>query len=98
MQLANIVETQGGYCIEGAMTFATINDLYEQLVKILKNNDQQTLILDLSAVTEIDSSAIALLVAMDQRAKLTLINTDPNILSLITLYGVDWLAPSTETH
>ena len=94
MNSTKIVEDQGSYRIEGAITFSTVASLYDDLVKILKTTAKQSIDLDLSAVTEIDSSAIALLVAMDQRTSLTLTNTNHNISSLIKLYGVNWLTPN----
>ncbi len=92
MHLAKIVEDHGSYIIEGAITFSSVSSLYEELIDILKTTAKQSINLDLSKVTEIDSSAIALLVAMDQRVTLTLTNTNANISSLIKLYGVEWLA------
>jgi len=53
---------------------------------------------DLSAVTDADSAAVAILlswvrVAQDQRASLSIVNPPESIRSLATLYGVAELLP-----
>ena len=91
MHAPKIVEEQGHYRVEGAITFATVTGLYRELEKCIDQTQNQTIVLDLSSVTEIDSAAIALFIAIEQRTQLTLLNAGHDINSLIKLYGVNWL-------
>ncbi len=83
--------------IEGALNFASMNRLLAESATYSTQQDlPDCLAIDLSGVTDIDSSAVALLLHWRREAArldkaLRYIHLPPNLLSLAELYGVDQL-------
>lgn len=83
--------------IEGALNFASMPRLLEESsAYTLQSTLPDCLAIDFSNVTEIDSSAVALLLHWRREAQrlqkaLRYIHLPPNLLSLAQLYGVDEL-------
>ncbi len=97
--------------LEGALNFASMQRLLaESSAYSLQQDLPDCLAIDFSGVTDIDSSAVALLLHWRRAAtglekRLRYINLPPNLVSLAQLYGVDQLiscpsqqipCPSTE--
>ena len=91
--------------IEGALNFASMPRLLaESTAYSLQENLPECLAIDFVNVTDIDSSAVALLLHWRREATrldkaLRYIHLPPNLLSLAELYGVDQLihCPSQQT-
>lgn len=83
--------------IEGALNFANIPRLIEESAAYSRQKDlPDCLAIDFSKVTEVDSSAVALLLHWRREASrldkaLRYIHMPPNLVSLAELYGVDQL-------
>ena len=83
--------------IEGALNFASMPRLLaESSAYTLQANLPDCLAIDFSNVTDIDSSAVSLLLHWRREAlrldkALRYIHVPPNLLSLAELYGVDML-------
>jgi phospholipid transport system transporter-binding protein len=83
--------------IEGALNFASMPRLLaESAAYALQENLPECLAIDFSSVTDIDSSAVALLLHWRREATrlgkaLRYIHLPPNLASLAELYGVDQL-------
>lgn len=83
--------------LEGALNFASMQRLLaESSAYSLQQDLPDCLAIDFSDVTDIDSSAVALLLhwrraAMGLKRQLRYINLPPNLVSLAQLYGVDQL-------
>lgn len=79
--------------LAGPVTLAGINAILEEGARLLK---APSLTVDLAGVTEVDSTAVSLLLewrraAQRERRDITFINHPANLKSLIRLYGVDEL-------
>ncbi|MBL0122247.1 MAG: STAS domain-containing protein [Betaproteobacteria bacterium] len=91
--------------LEGTLNFASMQRLLtESSAYSLQPDLPNCLAIDFSNVTDIDSSAVALLLhwrraAMGLKKQLRYINLPPNLVSLAQLYGVDQLinCPSQQT-
>ena len=91
--------------LEGALNFASMARLLaESSAYSLQQNLPDCLAIDFSNVTDIDSSAVALMLHWRREATrlgkaLRYIHLPPNLLSLAELYGVDELihCPSQQT-
>ena len=83
--------------IEGALNFASMPRLLaESSAYTLQTNLPDCLAIDFSNVTDIDSSAVSLLLHWRREAlrldkALRYIHVPPNLISLAELYGVDML-------
>lgn len=83
--------------LEGALNFSTMPKLLaDSSAYSLQENLPDCLAIDFSDVTDIDSSAVALLLhwrraAMRMGKRLRYIHLPPNLLSLAELYGLDEL-------
>ena len=95
MQTSTVVGTV--LKIEGALNFATMPRLIEESAAYSRQKDlPEYLAIDFSSVTEVDSSAVALLLHWRREAlrldkALRYIHLPPNLVSLAELYGVDQL-------
>lgn len=80
--------------VEGALTFASLLRVLEQAREFEARADlPDRLEIDLAAVVEVDSSAVALLLRWQREAarlgkKLRFVNLPANLASLAELYGV----------
>lgn len=91
--------------IEGALNFASMSRLLAESTSYsLQQNLPDCLAIDFANVTDIDSSAVALLLHWRRESTrlgkaLRYIHLPPNLLSLAELYGVDELihCPSQQT-
>ena len=95
---AQIIERNNHYLLSGPITFDRITPLYRELLRICKTKSESTINLDLELVTESDSAAVALLVAINQTRDVVIHNLNRNVANLMQLYGVDWLQINTETR
>jgi len=91
-----IIESDDGVRVSGPLTLATIQPLLKDPVV---RSDGGEVRIDLSGVTEADSSAVGLLLAWARDAadggrRLRFANLPPNLKSLIALYGVGAFIPS----
>jgi len=90
-----LIEQQGDrLVIRGAMTVETVTALLAEGLSLFRG----ALVVDLSEVDEVDSSAISLLFEWLRQAKLlnaeiAYANLPPTLISLATLYGVLDLIP-----
>lgn len=80
--------------IKGDVDLKTSPDLRGALIALIKDKVPQRLILDLSAVSYMDSSAIAVLVEMLQKTrkaggKVCLINIQPRVKGLLEIARLD---------
>lgn len=77
--------------VSGAATFATHVAMREESLAAISGADLE---IDLAGITEVDSSALALLFFWQRRARrVTLLNTPRSLLALAELYGVVALLP-----
>ncbi len=83
--------------LAGPVTLASINAILEEGARVLK---APSLTVDLAAVTEVDSTAVSLLLewrraALRDKRAIEFVNHPANLKSLIQLYGVTELLPVT---
>jgi len=81
--------------VQGPITIATVVEVIEQGVNLFDRTD---LIIDLAQVTEVDSSAVSMLLEWQRKAqknnqRLCFSNIPENLKNLTQLYGVDELVP-----
>jgi phospholipid transport system transporter-binding protein len=80
--------------LTGALSFETLPEVLAQSTEYAARTDlPERLTIDFSAITAVDSSAVALLLewrrqALARRKRLDFVNLPPNLLALATLYGV----------
>jgi phospholipid transport system transporter-binding protein len=80
--------------LEGALSFETLPAVLAQSVEYAARADlPERLTIDFSAITGVDSSAVALLLEWRRQAQargkhLDFVNLPPNLLALAQLYGV----------
>jgi ABC-type transporter Mla MlaB component len=97
MDTTNLIEKKGELKITGPMTSNTVTQLYGDLLvsigKVEKeDSENKACTVNLSTVTSVDSTAIALLVAIHRiHDQVIWANVSDDIMSLIQLYGIDWL-------
>ncbi|MGD9661181.1 MAG: lipid asymmetry maintenance protein MlaB [Porticoccaceae bacterium] len=87
--------------LKGAVTIATVPALYNDLQKILGSTEGAELTLDCAEMAMADSAAIGLLVEVHQQATaagrvLTIVGLKDQLVSLIKIYGVEWILPKSE--
>jgi phospholipid transport system transporter-binding protein len=90
-----IVRDGGEFRVEGPVTMANVEALIEQGRAAFTGPETKV---DLGAVTEVDSTAVSMLLQWVREAsahgrRLTFRNLNPNIHSLAVLYGVADLIP-----
>ncbi len=81
--------------VQGAITIANVVDVIEQGVNLF---DRPDLIIDLAQVTEVDSSAVSVLLEWQRKAqknnrRLCFSNIPESLKNLTQLYGVAELVP-----
>ncbi len=87
--------------LEGALTFASMPGILGQTRDFLARTDlPQALVIDLSVVSEVDSSAVALLLywrraAQGLHKRLEFINIPDNLKALAALYDVSDMVQAT---
>ena len=88
--------------LAGAISFETMNEVLEQSARYAARSDlPDRLTIDFSAITGVDSSAVALLLewrrqAAERGKRLEYVNLPPNLVALAELYGVtELIQPST---
>ena len=80
--------------LTGALSFETLPDVLAQSAEYAERTDlPDRLTIDFSAITAVDSSAVALLLEWRRQAlargkTLEFVNLPPNLRALATLYGV----------
>lgn len=82
--------------VEGPVTIANVEALLGEGLRLFEG---QEIRVDLAGITEVDSSAVSLLLEWARDAahhgrRLTFLNLDSNLKSLATLYGVSTLIPA----
>jgi phospholipid transport system transporter-binding protein len=87
--------------LTGALDFGTVSGVLAESAKFAERSDlPERLTIDFSAVTAVDSSAVALLLewrrlALAHGKALDFVNLPPNLVALAKLYGVaDLIQPS----
>ncbi len=91
-----MIACEGGRCrVEGPLTMNCVAAVLEESVRLFDSAD---ITVDLGAVTEVDSSAVSLLLEWQRAARrdqrtLHFVNVPANLLSLAKLYGVLELIP-----
>ena len=90
-----IVRDAAGFRLQGPITMNNVEALLEEGRRLFADGE---VTVDLSAVSEVDSTAVSLLLqwlrdAAGRGQRLTFSNLTPNIQSLATLYGVTDLIP-----
>lgn len=81
--------------VQGPITIANVVEVIEQGVNLF---DRTNLIIDLAQVTEVDSSAVSMLLdwqrkALNNNQRLCFLNMPENLKNLTQLYGVAELVP-----
>jgi len=94
-----IVQDGDNYRIQGRITIANANALLTEGLKLFVRED---LVVDLSQLEEVDSSAVSLVLewlreAQRNQRKLRFVNLPDNLKSLATLYSVLDLIQPAET-
>ncbi len=96
-----MIKCEAGRCrVEGPVTMANVTGLLAESAELFKVAD---VVVDLSGVTEVDSSAVSLLLewrraAQSAARRVEFVNIPPNLQSLADLYGVaDLLGASRST-
>ncbi len=89
--MAQFIQQENTWYLSGDMVMETVSQLLNESKALTLAGETQ---LDLSAVTDVDTSAVSLILELQRRAKaenarLALIKIPPNLTSLIQLYGVD---------
>lgn len=80
--------------LEGALSFETLPSVLAESAQFTARTDlPDRLVIDFSGITDIDSSAVALLLewrreALARKKTLEFVNLPPNLLALAQLYGV----------
>ena len=80
--------------LAGALSFASLPSVLAESAQFTARTDlPERLVIDFSAITDIDSSAVALLLewrrqALARRKVLEFVNLPPNLMALAELYGV----------
>ncbi len=97
--MAQILKEQGRWLLSGDMTLEQIAALLAEKPALVLSKQLE---IDLSGVTEIDTTTISLLLewqrhAMANGVQLTYARLPANLVSLATLYGVQNIIPVT-TH
>lgn len=82
-------------CIQGPITISNVVSVLEQGIALF---DQPDLVIDLEQVTEVDSSAVSMLLEWQRKARehnqqLYFSNMPKNMKNLAELYGVSELIP-----
>ena len=89
-----MIKCDGGHCsVEGSLTMANVTSVLQESAKIF---DAPDIVLDLAGVTEVDSSAVSLLLEWRRQAlasdrRIRYINLPGSLRSLADLYGVSEL-------
>lgn len=89
-----MISCEGARCrITGAVTMRTVTDALAESERLF---DQPHVVVDLGGITELDSSAISLLLewrraAQAAKRRVDFVNLPPNLKSLADLYGVSEL-------
>lgn len=83
--------------VSGSVTFTNVFDLTQQGASLLDGEYQ---IIDLSEITEVDSSAVSMLlewlrIARNRRLDLRFVNFPNNLSSLLNLYGLNEIISPT---
>ena len=91
--MSQIVESSQEWQVTGAMTMSKVEALLIES-ESLQNNDSQ--LIDLSSVTEVDTATISLMLEWIRRAKarnaaVVFVNLPESLLSLVNLYEVSTL-------
>jgi phospholipid transport system transporter-binding protein len=87
----------GSLALTGAISFETLPTVLEQSARYAERTDiPEHLTIDFSAITGVDSSAVALLLewrrqAAERGKRLEYVNLPPNLVALAQLYGVEEL-------
>ena len=94
-----IVVVDGRYRVQGPVTFATVQQILEQAKLPF---DGGAVRVDLSEITETDSSAIALLLhwvrlTLERQATIRFENPGENLKALAALYEVESLLPGIQS-
>lgn len=84
------------FLVEGAITMANVEEVLAEGLRLFDGPDVRV---DLGGVTEVDSSAVSLLLEWSRQAaregrRLVFVNLTPNLRSLAALYGVSDLISS----
>jgi phospholipid transport system transporter-binding protein len=87
--------SDGRYHVQGPVTFATVEQLLEEARRRFNGSEIHV---DLSAITETDSTAVALLLQLTRDASehghsIWFEQPTPNLQTLLALYDVDKLLP-----
>jgi len=90
-----IVRDEAGFHVQGPITMANVEALLDEGRRLFTDG---AVTVDLSAVSEVDSTAVSLLLqwlreAAGRGQRLTFRNLTPNMSSLAALYGVSELIP-----
>ena len=85
-----ILREGGELSVEGAVTIDTVVEMVARGAALFNHENQ---VVDLGGVTELDSSAISMLLEWQREAKrhgrqMRFTNTPPKLQSLVRLYGV----------
>jgi len=96
MDEVQVTEHDGVYAVAGAVTFDTARSLYMQLLRVIDDRCEASVTIDFDGVERIDSSAVALLAGLQLCARkhgttAVFAGLNPDMHSLVTLYGVDWV-------
>ena len=89
-----MISCNGGRCaVHGPLTMANVTDVLKESASLLTDSAVQV---DLAGVTEVDSSAVSLLLEWRRRAlaenrRIEYVNLPSNLKSLADLYGVSEL-------
>ena len=89
-----MISCEGAHCrITGAVTMRTVTDALAESERLF---DQPHVVVDLGGITELDSSAISLLLewrraAQAAKRRVDFVNLPSNLKSLADLYGVSEL-------
>lgn len=88
----------GRLCLQGAVTHGNLSPLYKQASQLVADVDtaRDVVVLDCSHLSEQDSAALALLLEIERQLvgrgkKLTITGSNDKLISLIHLYGLEWL-------
>lgn len=89
--MAQILQQGPHWHIDGEVVFNNVSSLLETATNF---NSAQPTVIDFVKVTNVDTSAISLMLEWQRRAMLahssvSFVNLSPNLLSLANLYGVE---------
>ena len=96
--MTNITQQENQWHVSGAVLMDNANVILSQSNNFLMANSIE---IDFSAVTDVDTGALSLMMEWQRRAmvsdsKVTFANLPPNLISLAALYGVtDFIPVST---